>query len=147
MAMRLSLLSVVVGVLYAACGAGVGLFVGGLLVWLDWLADPGKGTVFLALMSFPAIVLGAYGLASARVSPQKGPSRKGLVSRLALLSAVACGGLFLKAASVIAPVELLNRPSLMARQDHVIVAAAFLLALGFLFSLIGYCVFAQASNR
>jgi hypothetical protein len=145
--MRISPLSVVIGILFAACGVGIGLSAGGLLVWLDWLADPGRGRVFLALMSSPAILLAGYGFASVQRSLQKQRSIKDVILRLALLSAIACGGLFLKAASVIAPAERLNRSSLMARQDHVVVAAACLLGLGFLSSLISYWVFARALNE
>jgi hypothetical protein len=138
--MRILVLSVTIGMLLAACGGAIGLAVGGLLVGLDWLADPGRGIVFMALMLVPASLFGIYGFVSARDSLQKRESLANSLRQVAVMSTVACGGLLLKGASILVPVQHYERASVLATQDQVIVLVAGLLGLGFVLSLAAYAV-------
>ena len=141
--MRILVLSVTIGMLLAACAGGIGLAVGGLLVGLDWLADPGRGIVFMALMLVPALIFGIYGFASARDSLQERKSLANSFRQIAVMSTIACGGLLLKAASILVPVQHFERSSVLAAQERVIALVAGLLGLGFVLSLAAHAVLAR----
>lgn len=131
-------LPAMVGILFAVCGGAIGLSVAGELVRLDWVPYTGVGQIFLTLVLLPAVASGVLGFVSARESLQKHRSLAIPCRRLALLALFACGGLLLKASSVLVASGSPAPSSLMGRDYRVVEVAALSLALGFVCSGVVY---------
>jgi hypothetical protein len=139
---RLFFPATLMGVLFSTCGGAIGVFLGGGLVWLDWMPDAGGGRIFLVLVLIPAVASGIWGFVSARESLLKHRSIAALCRRLALLGMVACGGLLLKAWSILAVAGSPDRYSLIGRDNQVVTVVALLLGLALICSGVIYGVLA-----
>lgn len=145
--MRTFTLSIVIGIVFFVCGSAIGLALGGVFVWLNWLPDQKGGLIFAALMLTPGLALGAYGFDSAVRRLRNRQSMRELLERLVLLSAVAYGGLFWKAMTVLVLVEPHSYSPGRTGNDHAVTMAAGLVGLGFLVSLVTHVFLARSISQ
>jgi MFS family permease len=103
--MRILLISLLAGILFAVGGAVAGLAIGALLIELNCLADPGGITVIFFLVVGLAFVGGLYGFVYAKYRLQRRPpSQIRKVRHILVLVCLAAGGgsLLLNAAFLMA---------------------------------------------
>jgi hypothetical protein len=143
---RLFVVSAMVGILFAICAAVIGLSVGGGLLSFDWVTGPRGGMIFTALVFIPAVTFGTYGFLSTQGRFYKRQPIEDLLRGAALLSTIGCGGLFLKAASLLVSTGP-NTGLGNAGEYKVVGRAALVLGVGFLSSILVYGALTMSAHR